>query len=1144
MTRTCASLALLLLAAVAVDAPARAQGDLAAAAAEPQPRGAPVPCAGRTIDAVHFSGCAGTRCEDQAARAELLKLAAVPLGEPYEAAWAAAAVERLVATKFFHTVVGLCEESQGRTTLVLAVEGTWVVRAVEIDGNQYFYESDVRRRVFLRPGTVLDPRPERLAEDLARQEESIRRLYAREGFSRADVTVRAEAGDPGEAVVRVRVDEGPKDRVSDVDVVFRRLPDVPERVGCPALGRREVRDAAGISRGDIFTALESRRARKRLLAYVRQLGYIAPDVDVPEFDPASGRVTLAVALGRCYDVAFYLRPRADRWDESWRRVWDEQLAAALPFGESGTFDEEEAEYGRQELEQLYEARGHLFADVRLDYRDYRTDRTGADHPPDVQGAVHYRITEDEALEIRDIHVHQSRPSPFDGDTVRGWMETNAYDFFDEGGYLQVQQLLWDLAAVRERFREEGFRQLRYLGCEAVGDPEAPGWTRPRRRAPAGEDADRGAPAAADVERGDRPAPPAAAGDEGAPGGVDDDERIRRRVWRRGTRVVASYAARDTCFSVVRETDEASVYVHVFLDPGPRSVVAGVEIEGATLLPADAVRAAFELPVGTPFSTRKVAEAVQRVRGAYHRGGVYPVEVDVSCATAELLRGACRLDRVTAGEVRLHVAIREGTPRVVGPRFVRGNFRTTDGTVLRDLPEPGAPYDEERILDGVRRLRDLGVFESLKVTAVGLEEDPPRRDIALVVDVEESDAKFLDLALGFETLNRDEQSMPTFLTRTLSGGIGAADQRASGFGEGPLVRLPDLLIVFEAGFVHRNFLGLAKELHLPLKYGLSTTALNRLASFRPTYLDSRFLGYELLFRLTPFVVYDRATQALDEFEYGVQTEVAKQLTSALYGSLEYELSRIQVRNPREEGAEFGPFTLQNKLSPRLAWDRTDHPLHPTKGWYLGGSLSYINALQEARFDNFLKWEFSAKAFVSLRATVIIGMFVQYGGSYSFDAADLPLAERYRLGGSKGLRGFADDAVGQYDRRGDLKLVEAVVDGQTVLRARAPGGDQVLSGTVEVRFPVVRKLDLWAAVFFDWGALEEDLRDLHPMSFRTSAGFGFRWLAGGQIPIRFDYGIPIERRCRGYDVTTDAGGAESLECVEEDFGTLNFGILYTF
>lgn len=1055
-------------------------------------------CEGRPVTAVVLEGCAGTRCEDDVERAKLLAILGVRLGAPYTSVAVVRGTGRLLDTRFFHTATPRCEPDGDGVRLVVDVQGTWVVRRIVIEGSQYFYDSDIRKRVFLRPGSVLDPRPAMLAEQLQRQKDSIRRVYVREGFARARVDVSAEPLPGGLAELRIRIDEGPKDRIGSVRVQFERRDIGNATPGCPTVTPREIRSAAGLARGDVYTDVRARRARKGVLATLRALGYVGPTVGVA-WEEERARLTLRIGLDRCYDVAVYRRDAPARWGVGYVRVDDEELRAALPFAESGAFDLEEAELGRQALEELYEARGHLFADVRLDYRDYRVDIRGTAHPDDVIGAVHYYVTEDAVMEIRDIALHGARV--LGADTVRAWMETRVYDFFGDGGYLQVQRILWDLGTIRDRYRERGFLRFRYARCQT---------------------------SVADVEEGGD-----AAGEEGS--ATPPADRLLRRVERGSGHVTVNYTLGDTCFSLVRPDDEGSVYVHVFFEEGPRSRVASLTLEGHAVFTDDEVRAALLLAPGGAFSAVRVARAVERLKRAYHARGIYPVEVDVACeGRAPVVAAAdCRVESVESTEVALTVRIREGARRELGDLLTRGNFRTAPGVFERDLPEAGAPYDEDRLQEGMRKLRDLGVFESIKVTPVGLDEDAPGKRVALVLDVEEGRATFVDVSIGFETLNRDEQEMPFFVTRTLSDGIAAADQRTGGFGESPFVRLPDLLIATEVSYVDQNFLGRAKELQLPLKYGFSTTALDRLASFLPTYLDSRFFGYELRFRLTPFLVYDRATQALDTFQYGFQTEISKQLTRALYTSLEYELSNISIRDPRIAEEEFGPYTLQNTVSPRIAFDRTDHPLNPTEGYYLGASLSYINAYREAQLDNFLKWELVAKGFLSLRDAFTVAVFARYGDSVSFDGGDLPETERYRLGGSQGLRGFADDAVRQYTDTGAVRTTSGA-DGVAV---PIFGGDTVINGSVELRFPLLRSVGLWGAGFFDWGGLAEALDEYGAKSFRMSLGLGVRWLAGGQIPIRFDYGIVLgDLRCK------DA--PESGECTREDRGTIHFGILYTF
>lgn len=98
--------------------------------------------------------------------------------------------------------------------------------------------------------------------------------------------------------------------------------------------------------------------------------------------------------------------------------------------------------------------------------------------------------------------------------------------------------------------------------------------------------------------------------------------------------------------------------------------------------------------------------------------------------------------------------------------------------------------------------------------------------------------------------------------------------------------------------------------------------------------------------------------------------------------------------------------------------------------------------------------------------------------------------------------------------------------------------MLAGSLELRFPLIASLHLNGAVFYDTGALAEDFQDLHGRSFRHGAGIGIRWMIGGAVPLRLDYGFILDRRCKDVDATTGA-------CVRrEEIGNIHFGVLYTF
>jgi outer membrane protein assembly factor BamA len=436
--------------------------------------------------------------------------------------------------------------------------------------------------------------------------------------------------------------------------------------------------------------------------------------------------------------------------------------------------------------------------------------------------------------------------------------------------------------------------------------------------------------------------------------------------------------------------------------------------------------------------------------------------------------------------------------------------------------------------------------------IGLDEQPPRERVAMMVEVHEGGAKSIDLAAGLETISRAQESAAGSFTRGLQQSIAVTDQSLYGQNASPYLSLPDFLIAMEAAYVDRNLFGRAFELQIPIKYGLSTTEINRYFSFTPTWIDRRFLGSELRFRTTIFGIYDRAFLTLDSLEAGIEFEFSQRLLDRILMALQLEFSGIQTAIP---GEKFSPWSQQIKVRPQLALDFLDNPLNPTHGQYISASVSYILENEEGDLRNFFKYDVQFKVFRNIRKSLILGILLRYGQGNSLGGAPLPENERFVLGGNKGVRGYQDDGVRQYNRYGCTQLQASNTDGDVVgltvnsacgVEGEIPdgysvrpvfGGDLLVTGSLELRFPILRRSKMWGSLFYDFGALAESLDDLNASSFRQSVGFGFRYLIGGSIPLRLDYGIKVDRRCAAFDTKGI--------CIEnESFGNLHLGILYTF
>lgn len=1069
---------------------------LAAACLRPGPATADgcAPCYGLPIAEAAFDGVDREAGFFNNVQERLLSLTDLNLeGTVFTEATRRRAEERLLKSGFFLEVFTACAVHGGRARVTItAIPNSWV-KKVEVTGTEYFYASELEKRLFIRPGQVLNPAVPEDQDRLRRQEEVLLSYMRKQGFDGASVERRITPRPPKGLRLRFHVSEGEVSRIARVRVKLEQ-PDLVAggtEGSCPRLRPRTLKRVAHVRPGTPYTPAVERETRKALREWLQMYGFVAPSVSVA-YEPELETLTATVTVESCFSLVFQERLTEDPEDgggAAFRTVTAEELYRALPFRESGTFDRTEAELGIEEVRAHYQTRGYLFARVDMQYADYRQADGGWTHP--LLGAVRYMVTLGEPAEIRTISFEGN--SRLSDRELLAVMETVPYDFFGEGGYLQVDQLMDDLGRVRDLYRERGFPHMTF---------------------------------------------PDAAGEEG----------LLVSVRREGDATVWKYAAADRAFEVVKHHWESPIYLRIRLTEGAPSLVGSLAVEGVTALDLKTLRQGWALREAGPFSGILVRQAVADLRRRYLAEGFHKARVEVVCEGhgPEVPAADCDPERITSDTVELVIRVEEEARSVMGEILWHGLLRSNSAVIRRDFPRTGEPFDKDRIDEAVRRLRNLGTFASVRTEFIGLDEDPPRDRIAVVIYVEELQNRFLEVSAGFQTIPpRDDEGqrpMNRLVNSLLSTSIQATGsvltggaRAGSAAGERPMIRLPDLLIMTEVAYMDRNFAGRAKELLLPVKYGFSTTSLLRYGSFLPTYRDRRLFGSDLTARVTPMVEYDDALRDLDIFEWGLDTELSYLVLRRIFLSLGSRVSRIAWKNPGE--ARLGAPETQFEVSPLVRVDWRNNPTNPSRGAYLGARVTYINALNEtgAR-DNFVKLDVSAQAYVSFRRIVTLAVLGRVGSAWSVAGDRLPENHRFRLGGTSGVRGFPAGGVAQYLPSGRPRTRQE--DGGTWALVR--DGDSVVNGTVELRFPILRRQEVWGTLFLDMGALSESLGDLHGNSLRFSVGTGLRYLVGGQFPLRLDYGFVLDRRC----ATVDPETGSFRSCGKEAVGALDFGLLYTF
>ena len=141
--------------------------------------------------------------------------------------------------------------------------------------------------------------------------------------------------------------------------------------------------------------------------HLRRLGFANPAVQVR--NDGRGTVHIDVSTGRCNLLRIFTRDeRGAQADGGYSLSDDRTLYEALPFGESGLFDFDEADRGREDLVGALGNRGFLFAEVKLDFRPVPAQLSSQ-----VEKAITYWVTTGYASQVRGIQfpgAHELSPA--------------------------------------------------------------------------------------------------------------------------------------------------------------------------------------------------------------------------------------------------------------------------------------------------------------------------------------------------------------------------------------------------------------------------------------------------------------------------------------------------------------------------------------------------------------------------------------------------------------------------------------------------------------------------------------------------------------------------------------------------------------
>ncbi len=457
-------------------------------------------------------------------------------------------------------------------------------------------------------------------------------------------------------------------------------------------------------------------------------------------------------------------------------------------------------------------------------------------------------------------------------------------------------------------------------------------------------------------------------------------------------------------------------------------------------------AAFEL--GMPFVTTELDAARRRVQDLYARRGFNTAVVDIE-----------PVPDATEAVIDVTIAVTEGPQQTVREVTTQGATRTREGVITQALRiDPGEPVNLADWSQARKRLYDTNVFRQVDIQPVPLE---PTAE---------------ETATGIQPVRALVRVMEYPVWR-LRYGLQVSDERTT---------------IQDIQQPRTQSLGVLADIRNQNLFGRAITAGIASRVERDRRSESLFLSNASFFGLPlrssgfiydarqKFRVGDEITSITDR--RGISAEQRWRPSRRAEVTYGYRFERNHTFETRPDIPDQPPpldeVVNVSKLTTAALLDRRDDPFQPSRGWF--SSVNWDQSIPLLGSDyRTSKLLLQQLYFRSLNRLVLAGR-AQWG--IEFSSSELPVNERFRLGGATTVRGYGENTLG---------LEEGL------------GGDGLLLFNAEARFPVRGWVQ--GVAFVDAGNVFEGKHDTSLTNLKVGYGVGLR-LASPFAMIRLDFGIP--------------------------------------
>ena len=401
--------------------------------------------------------------------------------------------------------------------------------------------------------------------------------------------------------------------------------------------------------------------------------------------------------------------------------------------------------------------------------------------------------------------------------------------------------------------------------------------------------------------------------------------------------------------------------------------------------------------------------------------------------------------------RIEYIIDEGPYVTMGDITFVGNFITKKRILKNEMEiSTGDPFSPKKVLKSQKNIRSMEIIRSVQFHACGLQKKAHR--INLIIEVEEAKPYVLDAGVGYET-QKGAFAHTRFEDRNLWG----ANIKSWAQTE-----------VSQIGYKVET--GLTEPRFLETRVSADASVYSEDRSEFNQGFGIRIMGSSLSF--------SRNWQ--NHFSTGLSLGAEQR---KLYENPKSTVQTYWTDNLSPNSVD--PRSLM-VLSPKLQYDTRDSFVRPTKGVFAAGYMDVSNGM-DSNLDDFIRYRLDVRTYMTPLPRLTLACAARWGYMEPMNTQRIVATDQlFYLGGSANVRGF-DENMLRYDS------------------THTPvGGLTSTSGTLEGRIDLGHDLEL--DLFVDTGALSRYQTPNIEEGFRTSAGFGLRYITPIG-PIGLVYGFKL-------------------------------------